>query len=112
MIWEDQEPVQKLGEQKIVIQKQIEEIGKLNLPETPAKESKMIDMQNTTTKYALYEVFQLDAGQQAIESTIPYEKLLHIYDDFSDAKIVAVSFAKSNRQMKIREFVTEMLDES
>ena len=102
MIWEDQEPVQKLGEQKIVIQKQIEEIGKLNLPETPAKESKMIDMQNTTTKYALYEM---------IDDVVIYEKLLHIYDDFNDAKIVAVSFSESNRKMKIREFVTEMLDE-
>tara|TARA_R110001583_G_scaffold158024_1_gene309940 strand:- start:308 stop:502 length:195 start_codon:yes stop_codon:yes gene_type:complete len=64
----------------------------------------MINMQDTTTKYALYEMIEDDV--------VIYEKLLHIYEEFSDAKIVAVSFAKSNRQMKIREFVTEMLDES
>ena len=62
----------------------------------------MINMNDTTTKYALYEV---------IDDGVMYEKLLRIYDEFSDAKIVAVSLAKSDRRMKIREFVTEMLDE-
>ena len=62
----------------------------------------MINMNDTTTKYALYEM---------IDDDVMYEKLLHIYSEFSDAKIVAVSLAKSDRRMKIREFVTEMLDE-
>ena len=41
----------------------------------------MINMNDTTTKYALYEM---------IYDGVMYEKLLRIYDEFSDAKIVAV----------------------
>tara|TARA_Y100000310_G_C20326169_1_gene643104 strand:- start:487 stop:681 length:195 start_codon:yes stop_codon:yes gene_type:complete len=63
----------------------------------------MIDLEKSCTKYAVYEVFNTDDFE--------YEKLLYIYDDFEDAKVVVLSFVTNKRRMKIREFVAEICDE-
>tara|TARA_R100000458_G_C8125618_1_gene142711 strand:+ start:197 stop:424 length:228 start_codon:yes stop_codon:yes gene_type:complete len=60
-------------------------------------------IEETESYWALYDVIE--------EDTFTYEKLLTIFDNFSDAKSATILLASNKKNVKIREFKAMMVDE-